>query len=1071
MMPPGGAGASLSAQERPGPRATTIESSNFAPENPVLTRIRRNRLLDQIRHSDSKQQVRRIARLVGDLAAVTSTLTMTLCDVLFKLMSNHSERDVRERHRTTLEAIDIIHDICAQPLVLKEWGFSEEHCSITARQLGVFTGYSGLQQCPPDPSHLRNEIHCPAQIDEAPFLNPMMFLLLSKDFPPLALAQCLVRARFGTWSEDYRTFFPEKRPGLGPQIRWAVKTVAEEDLGTVHITFVGIDIDSFRFDQPWPKARFRQGRHFMDERFRLEAVDDTRKVKVFRTVRASDGLQHAKPFWYRYFGDLSAELETILDGTFTVAKNSLPMRPIFQRNHPSWEEDAYAQEVLSLVISQWFNAGSLEYVERLHRLPHCILAVGSVPKNTHPLRRLITDARPINKYAERWRVRYATVQEICLMLTLCALIWVRDLCNAYHLVRLGGCRGSTRKLLRWVTNHDGSGYEAAPTFESGCGPGNCLGMCDKSMFGMCVAGHVGRFAVCQFGHKVSNGPLWVLTNTVCAYCSRVHKVDAQAFVDDLLKALKVIAHALCSGLEGGCPICLAAFEVALQKMKFLDKMMKDCGLEYSEKGDMSIKQCHLYIGIIFDTLKGKLFIGKDKFDKTMSLLQELMQQADCSPRTMSKLRGKFGHQFRCIEGVMPFLVPFNRFIGGPESTAEWDMEKTIPMELRHTMGTLFRWLPELREKGAEMWPLDPRTVLHLWEQGTVTPGGPLVVVFWDSSPEGAAGISIRCRPDEIWKTAGMRYEGATSIATFGESLDAQVHRESAGAPLAMRLLRSLFDVRGHRILFVNDCLPVVLAMRKGSQSLKLQADSEYMATAGLESGATLMYLHVPGTRMIEEGVDGASRDGAKRIVGPSCSPSARAKIGEFLQKHNWTVTIDLFAANCNALVPRFASWTDEPDSEVVDAFTVSSWNQSKCVCGRMHRETCFIFPPMGLERTVVRRARSDGVKAVFVVPTAYKAGFWMALRNHAIDSFELTKPDSDFANAQAPLGKHTVFLVDFGGPDANSPPCGQEAERRGRRPLLNVIEAEERLRVQAELQRLAEEAHPREKSVLREASA
>ena len=55
----------------------------------------------------------------------------------------------------------------------------------------------------------------------------------------------------------------------------------------------------------------------------------------------------------------------------------------------------------------------------------------------------------------------------------------------------------------------------------------------------------------------------------------------------------------------------------------------------------------------------------------------------------------------------------------------------------------------------------------------------------------------RCRnihqikPDEIWKTAGMKYEGVTSIATFGAQLDAQVHRESAGAPLAMRLLRSL----------------------------------------------------------------------------------------------------------------------------------------------------------------------------------------------------------------------------------------------------------------------------------------
>jgi hypothetical protein len=38
----------------------------------------------------------------------------------------------------------------------------------------------------------------------------------------------------------------------------------------------------------------------------------------FKTVRASDGLQHAKPFWHRYFGSLSAKLETILDGCFTL---------------------------------------------------------------------------------------------------------------------------------------------------------------------------------------------------------------------------------------------------------------------------------------------------------------------------------------------------------------------------------------------------------------------------------------------------------------------------------------------------------------------------------------------------------------------------------------------------------------------------------------------------------------------------------------------------------------------------------------------------------------------------------
>ncbi len=96
----------------------------------------------------------------------------------------------------------------------------------------------------------------------------------------------------------------------------------------------------------------------------------------------------------------------------------------------------------------------------------------------------------------------------------------------------------------------------------------------------------------------------------------------------------------------------------------------------------------------------------------------------------------------------------------------------------------------------------------------------------------------------------------------------------------------------------------------------------------------------------------------------------------------------------------------------------------------------------------------------------------MALRNHAIDRFELTRPDSDFANAQAPLRKYTVtvFLVDFGGPDTNSPPCWQEVERRGRRPLLSVIEAEERSRVQAELLLLAEEALTQKETVLSEAS-
>ena len=1053
-----GAGPLPSARGGAGPQAVAIAPPLRAPEHPILQRVRGNRLLDQIRHSDSPQQVRRVARLMGDMAAITSVLTMNLCDIIFRFYSGQPDWMVRQRHSTSLQAIEIINELCAQPHVLREWGFPEEHCRVATLLLGNFTGFAGVQYCPPDPPDLRAALPQPAQIDEAPFINSVLFLMLSKDFPALTLAQCLSRARFGTWSADYRTFFPEQRPGQGLQHRWAVQTTRAQDLGTVRVTFLGSDIDSFHFEEAWPRARFRHKacRHFMSERFMLPAVDDTQRVKIFRTVRASDGLQHAKPFWHRYFGTLAAELETILDGTFTVAKNGLPLRPIFQRNHPSWENDEYAQKVLIPVIVEWHNAGSLEYVERFHRLPHCILAVGAVPKNSPPLRRLVTDARPINKYAEKWRVKYATVQDICLMLTLCALMWVRDLCNAYHLVRLGGCRGRTQKLLRWITNPDGTGYVPAPTFRSGCGPGDCLGLCDKSMFGLCVDGHVSRFAVCQFGHKVSNGPLWVLTNTVCSYTSRQHDVDTAAFVDDLLNALAVLLHEQCGGLEGNCPICTAAFERARTKMAFLDRMMKDCGLEYSLKGDMRILQRHLFIGIIFDTLKGRLFIAKEKFDKTIFLLRDMMHQSECSPREMAKLRGKFGHQFRCVEGVDPFLVPFNQFVGGPETVAEWDAPKVITPALQRTMGTLFDWLPRLYEAGAEMWPLDPRTVLYKWTRGIETPGGPLLVVYWDSSPL-AAGISIRREPDKVWRTGGMTYQGATTIATFRRHLEHQAHRESAGAPLAMQILRSLTDIRGHRVLFVNDCLPVTVAMRKGSPSPELQADAEYMALASLEAGCKSLYLHIPGTDMIAAGVDGASRDGAKRIVGPACSEEGRAKIRGLLEEHGWIITIDLFAATCNRMATRFASWTDEPESEAVDAFTLPSWDESVCKCGKVHRETAFIFPPHGLEKAAVRRAKSDRVRAVFVVPTAYKAGYWEALRGRAKARMQLDNPASDFARTQAPLGDHTVFLVDFGASDTASPACGQECEPRGRRKYLEPIEQGERLHVKEELRRLAAE--------------
>jgi hypothetical protein len=47
-------------------------------------------------------------------------------------------------------------------------------------------------------------------------------------------------------------------------------------------------------------------------------------------------------------------------------------------------------------------------------------------------------------------------------------------------------------------------------------------------------------------------------------------------------------------------------------------------------------------------------------------------------------------------------------------------------------------------------------------------------------------------------------------------------------------------------------------------------------------------------------------------------------------------------------------------------FSLPSWGQSTCPCGKTHREMAFIFPPKKLERVVFKRVRSDGIQAIFL---------------------------------------------------------------------------------------------------------
>ena len=161
---------------------------------------------------------------------------------------------------------------------------------------------------------------------------------------------------------------------------------------------------------------------------------------------------------------------------------------------------------------------------------------------------------------------------------------------------------------------------------------------------------------------------------------------------------------------------------------------------------MTLSQGHLFIGIIFDTHQGHMFVTAEKFAKPMTLLREIMELVTCSPRNMSKLLGKAQHQFCCLEGVRPLLVGFDRFIGGPGSMDEWDKEAEIGPHLRSSMGFLCQQLPRLLETGAEMWPMDPTMLYFRWSRGLPHPDGELIVATWYASVKGVAiSLCVFCQ--------------------------------------------------------------------------------------------------------------------------------------------------------------------------------------------------------------------------------------------------------------------------------------------------------------------------------------
>ena len=204
------------------------------------------------------------------------------------------------------------------------------------------------------------------------------------------------------------------------------------------------------------------------------------------------------------------------------------------------------------------------------------------------------------------------------------------------------------------------------------------------------------------------------------------------------------------------------------------------------------------------------------------------------------------------------------------------------------------------------------------------------------------------------------------------------------------------------------------------------------------------------------------------ILGPAIDDAMWQAVQRVVAAAGWRrVTVDAFASACNARAPRFWSRFLEPGAELADALCAPDWAQSVCpVCGLLHREVLYAFPPPALVRATVEKACADRALCVLVVPVAILAPYWSKLLYAS--ALPLTAPFLEgFIRFRSParhlrhLGDYApselaVFACDFGRlhPRAGLPAlsdCPGAAAPRPRTACGGAADLRDRLRLREAL--------------------
>ena len=874
-------------------------------------------------------------------------------------------------------------------------------------------------------------------------------------------------------------FIPERGKSTLPGSRWlAGDLVSAADPSVVvtvffdesEVVFVRCSRSVFgsakQVRGPVPAWLVQKKTRWVPEYVRLEL--DELGMPICPRLRVT-ALVERRHVWERLI-KMDGVTRAIVMGKLCYPRTCWRITPSYLPNHKSWEVDE-VKTTLGRKMAAYFFQGALEFVLPGQDLPTIIEPKGAVPKKGKDKFRDIADARKGNESISDWGSRLFTARDLAAAMSWRSILDSFDVSDGYHITTLTGCTGVL--VLGWgivgvrrvydgdpgfeppvVVGADGS-FQPAPgphgpqvRFEFGwrlhvgCWPGDCCQTCDKALCCMFFDGCVARWAVAHFGQKPAGCPLNCVALCLLRHAamrgpgpgelrgSSTRSMHGVVWVDDFVFHKLVEWHEECLGLAGGCPVCLRGLAAAEVLDEWWIALCDQLGVSLNMAKHQRCGQTVEYSGFLFDSFRGLMLVLPDK---QLSLLEQaaLLGRPDAvwTLRELDSIKGRLLHYSAAIRHLRVPLAELARLMG-PVSEDLYDEPRPAPEGLADLSAELCEILRSFAPSGSPLWPplaSSAYASLLRGEERSV-----FCSLTWDASPFGWAALA------RWWDLAGpdpvLRDLLLVGSWPAGWDVSEQPFREALGGALAFEAFVQAVDVRGRYCILRNDAAAAIASFRKGSpKSPQMQRCALRLSRAAASANVDCLPWHVPGLTLVAEGIDGASRGGSElgadanveAILGPAVDDGLWLTVSRAVEAAGWQrVTVDAFASESNARVPRFWSRFHEPGSETIDALCVLDWAQSACpVCGVAHREVVYAFPPASMVRAAVEKACADRALCLLVVPVAILAPHWNKLLAASVlphvppyrDGFvRVRRPDKHLLHAGsfAPT-ELAVFACDF----------------------------------------------------------